>query len=158
MIIRLLPLLIYTLVTCAGCHKADGDNWLKTYPTTGKLTINSLPANGAVIRLYPVTPQADTLSPVIPTGIVQEDGSFELTSYRSGDGAPEGDYYVTFEWPDPKLLPPQLSTIEDPPDRLKNRYTTPDRSSLQVHIAAGENQLEPMVLEKVEILTSPSKK
>lgn len=154
---QLFLLLCCAIISFAGCRKtSDQRNWLQTHPTAGKISINGKSANGAIVRLFPVAPQPETVSPVIPSGVVREDGSFELTSYEIGDGAPEGEYRVTVEWPDPKLLSPQLSMIQDPPDRLKNRFTNPERSTIKVRITAGKNQLEPIVLEKVEILSGSS--
>lgn len=39
-----------------------------------------------------------------------------------------------------------------PPDRLKGRFANPKTSTLQMSIVEGENQIPPIVLEKVEIL------
>jgi len=152
-----LCLLLTGLLIPQSCaKKISEEGWLPTYETAGQVTVNGVPAKGAIVRFYPVSPQADANSPVVPAGVVQEDGTFQLTSYKSNDGAPEGEYHVTLIWPDPKLLSPQLSTSEDPPDRLKNRFAKPERSTIKVRIAAGENHLEPIVLEKVEILSGSS--
>lgn len=147
-------LLLFSFV---GCGKPAAENdWLETHPAIGTVMINGVPASGAIVRLYPTSPQPHVTSPVIPTGTVQKDGTFELTSYRTGDGAPEGDYRVTLEWPDSKLNASKGGMPEDPPDRLKNRFANPERSTIQVHVAPGENQLDPITLEKVEILSGSS--
>lgn len=144
-------------LTLSGCGEEPRDQrWLPTYYTSGEVMINGQPANGAVIRLYPVTPQKDVASPIVPTGTVQENGVFELTSYSTGDGAPEGDYRATLEWPDPKLNATKGGMPEDPPDRLKGRFSNPKRSTIKVHVSAEENVLKPIVLEKVEIRTGSS--
>ena len=33
-----------------------------------------------------------------PVGIVLDDGSFKVTAYDPGDGAPQGDYVATIQW------------------------------------------------------------
>ena len=65
---------------------------------------------------------------------------------------------MTVEWPDASLNAAKGGMPEDPPDRLMNRFSNPDRSNLKAHVAAGENQLEPIVLEKVQIRSGPSAK
>ncbi len=153
---RLLGLwmIVALLSGCGG--KSTPESWLETYPTTGTLTINGAPAKGAIVRLFPLEPQPNVTSPVIPTATVREDGSFELMSYQTGDGAPEGGYAVTVEWPDPKLNASKGGMPEDPPDRLKGRFTNPERSKFKVQIVPGTNQLEAITLEKAEILKGSS--
>ncbi|SFH74830.1 carboxypeptidase regulatory-like domain-containing protein [Planctomicrobium piriforme] len=155
--IRLAGLALVVL-TWHGCGKATESNWLSTHPARGQVKINGVPACGAIVRLYPVNPQAEDRSPVVPTGHVKADGSFELTTYSTGDGSPAGDYRVTLEWPDPQVNASRGAMPEDPPDRLKSRFLKPERSTLKVLIAAGKNELEPIVLDKVEILAGSSLK
>ncbi|WP_437229230.1 carboxypeptidase regulatory-like domain-containing protein [Planctomicrobium sp. SH661] len=142
-----------------GCARQnDPEGWLPTQATSGRVVVNGEPAKGAIVRLYPVATQANANSPIVPTGTVQEDGSFQLTTYRSDDGAPEGEYKVTLEWPDPNMNSAKGGMPEDPPDRLKKRFSNPEKSTIKRSITSGENQLEPIVLEKVEILAGSSLK
>lgn len=131
-----------------GCgSKQQGTDWLPTYRTKGHLTFKGDPATGAIVRLFPMTPQSGAKSPVIPIGTVNEEGAFELTSYSTGDGAPEGDYWITVEWPDPAMNSSKGGMPEDPPDRLLRRYADPGRSKLKAHISAQENLLDDISLD-----------
>ncbi len=71
-----------------------------------------------------------------PHAIVEPDGSFRLTTYRTGDGAPAGSYALTVSWP----LPP-VRGREEGPDRLRGRYADPARPLRRVEVAAGDNDL-----------------
>ena len=67
------------------------------YPVHGKIVDNlDKPAVGATIVFHPV--DANDPDPARPIGNVEEDGSFTLTTYEKGDGAPAGDYIATIEW------------------------------------------------------------
>ena len=150
---------VLTLWMMTGCGEQSLQSAaLPTHPTTGQLTINGVPVKGAIVRLFPVAPAAEGSSPIVPTGTVREDGTFELTSYVTGDGAPQGDYLITLEWPDPSLVSSRDAMPGDAPDRLKHRFFNPERSKLKAHIAAGENRLEPIVLENVSLLPGSSLK
>ncbi|WP_397571295.1 carboxypeptidase regulatory-like domain-containing protein [Schlesneria sp. T3-172] len=140
--------LIVASIVLPGCsHQKPGKDWLPTYRTEGYVTVQGEPAVGAIVRLFPTVPQEDTKPPVIPTGVVNEDGLFELTSYSTGDGAPEGEYFITVEWPDPTISTSQSAVPEDPPDRLKHRYSDPKRSKLKASISAEENLLDEISLD-----------
>src|SRR5690606_10316468 len=73
----------------AGCGGAD---WhAATVPVSGTVQINGLPAANAVVELHAVGEPPDSRNSR-PWGIVQLDGTYELTTYEQGDGAPPGDY------------------------------------------------------------------
>lgn len=100
-------------------------------------------AEGALVVFHPVAPSEPKTTN--PNGTVQADGSFKLTTYDSGDGAPANDYVVTIFWPEPPKSP-----IDHPamgPDQLKNRYTDPASSEIRVSIHEGENLLDPIRID-----------
>lgn len=125
----------------SGCGD-DGDR-TAVHPTSGKLTYEGIVPEGALVVLHP----KDATSPyaVRPTAKVQSDGSFALTTYETGDGAPAGDYVVTVTWaqavqvggdfvPGPELIPP--------------KYQKPQTSDLVVSVAEGDNDLAPIVIRR----------
>ncbi|WP_040593080.1 hypothetical protein [Schlesneria paludicola] len=140
-------LMVVPLILQGCSDKPQGNDWLSTYSSKGYVIVKGDPAKGAIVRLFPMAPQAGAKSPVIPTGTVNEDGLFELTSYRTGDGAPEGDYWVTVEWPDPTMNATKGGMPEDPPDRLLGRFSDPRRSKLKAHISPQDNLLEDISLD-----------
>jgi hypothetical protein len=62
------------------------------------------------------------------------DGSFEIATYESGDGVPEGDYVLTFSWQAFNLL----SNSYSGPDKLKQRYSDSKASEVRLTVKAGE--------------------
>lgn len=126
----------------AGC--GDSGNRVDVHPVSGKVLHRGGPATGAKVVLY-ATERPDSTTP-FPSAVVQPDGSFTLTSYTVGDGAPAGKYKVTVVWPEP--IPPGVhAESHSPADRLGGRYSNPDQSKLEVTVTEGENELEPFNLQ-----------
>ncbi|HTQ37450.1 MAG TPA: hypothetical protein VMJ32_00380 [Pirellulales bacterium] len=134
------------VLSTAGCGSSGPQDLLTAYPVVGKVSFKGAAPQGAYVALHS---KSDLKAPngqvVVPRAQVQPDGTFELSSYNSNDGAPEGDYVLTVEWhktikgPDgdpvlsPNLLPPQ--------------YSKPGTSPVKVTIVAGKNELTPIVLK-----------
>jgi len=149
----------YLAALCAavfcGCGGPEYDT-IPTHPVTGRITVNGVPARGAIVRLHPKTTQPGTKYPLMPSGTANAEGVFQLTTYEGPDGAPAGEYVVTVEWPDRDWRPPGGGFPPPPPDRMKGRFADPKRSTIEVQVVEGENQLEPIVLENVQILKGSS--
>lgn len=132
---KLWLLLVVITVSLTACD--DGGDQIPVFPVTGRVVHQGQPAEGALVSLHPL----DSKLPAAlqPSGKVQADGAFSLTTYETGDGAPAGKYAATIFWP----APPQ-SPIEAPdsgPDRLAGRYLDPQKSPWQVEISEGPNEL-----------------
>lgn len=128
------------LLLCLGC----GENWqAETYPAHGRITINGEAPNGAVIELY-ATGEAVDVRNSRPWAIVQEDGTYALSTYERGDGAPAGQYAVTVRWP-PDVSQPSLA------DRLGGAFVRPERSRWGVTVGEGENELPPIEITGAQI-------
>lgn len=126
----------------AGCGgEATG---VAVHPVAGNVLVRGAPASGAKIVFY-TTGVQDPRTP-IPQATAGDDGAFELTSFKPGDGAPAGDYRVTIEWPAP--LPAGVNPeMYGPKDRLSGRYATPEKSGLSATVADGDNLLPPFYLK-----------
>lgn len=106
-----------------------------TFPVEGSLTIDGKPAEGAQVILHPADGRNFDQRGARPTGRVASDGTFQVTTYHAGDGAPAGRYVVTIFWAvDPDSLEPS-------PDRLKGRFLDPARSTLNAEIKAAATKL-----------------
>lgn len=116
----------------------------KPYPVTGKVAYQGKPAAGFQVVFNPVTEQNGPR--FAPSGTTNDNGEFHLRSYQADDGAPPGEYAVTFTWlqpvpgPDPGDAPRQI-------DRLRGRYSDPTRSVFKVSVHEGDNTLEPFTLK-----------
>ena len=86
-----------TLVALAsGCGGQKGP---RLYPVKGSVRINGEPARDVNVVFTPVTLPADGATPLSPSAVTGDDGSFRLMSFKPGDGAPAGDYQVTVIYP-----------------------------------------------------------
>ena len=78
----------------AGCGKSD---FHRVYPVKGKILVDGQPAFECLIYLNR-TFDDDHPRRVTPYALTDEQGEFQITSYITNDGAPEGEYVVTIEW------------------------------------------------------------
>ncbi|MBR9804003.1 hypothetical protein GYB59_20955 [bacterium] len=132
--------LVACLIGLSGC----GSDWqASTYPARGIVSINGLPPAGAIIQLHPTGDSVDVRKSV-PWALVEEDGTYTLTTYEPGDGAPAGEYAVTIKW-SPDVTTPSFE------DRLNNAYTNPAESQWIFTITKGKNSLPPIEITKEEV-------
>jgi hypothetical protein len=117
-----------------GCSGSRSDQ-PRVYATKGQVFVGGQPAVNARVQLQAV--DSPTLRPLCPHAIVGADGTYQLTTFRSNDGAPAGTYALTLTWPSP----PKPGHDEDGPDRFRGRYADPQRPLRQVEIKPSANDL-----------------
>jgi len=79
-----------------------------------------------------------------PGAQVKRNGSFQLSTYASYDGAPAGRYAVTIVYPSPEK---KVDGENAGPDLLRGRYGDAKTTPLRVEIKEGTNEMEPFNLE-----------
>jgi hypothetical protein len=134
-------LLVLAVLLVSGCGRS---NRLPSFPVRGQVLYQGRPAREALVIFHPVASGAE-FDVVCPSGRVGSDGSFTLTTYQAGDGAPAGEYAVTIDWRE------HTAPVEGaPPGRslLPDRYSNPKTSKLHVQIKEGTNELEPFKLTR----------
>jgi hypothetical protein len=136
-------LCLSALVACvAGC---GGPSRPAVHPVTGHVFFQkTTPAAGAFVVFQPVTDGLEKAMAARPFAKVESDGSFSLTTYEAGDGAPEGEYGVTVVWAPPAASKgPRITdggaTL---PDKLGGRYGNPKKPALKASVKKGENTFE----------------
>ncbi len=127
----IVAVLALTLASCANGRKP-------VVPVRGKVFLGGKPADGALVVFNPVGDKDPNA--VRPQGTVGSDGAFEMTTYKENDGAPPGEYSVTFVW----LLENPKTKKEWSP--LPTRYMDPEKSGVRVTINEGTNDLQPFAL------------
>ncbi len=126
-------------VACVSC--AGGQ---KVYPVRGQVLFQGKPAAGATVVFHPVSADPKAVErPPTPTGTVQPDGSFTLSTYPYGDGAPPGEYKVAVVW-----LDREKAVEGSVPNRLPAKYASPQDSGLTATVNAGPTELQPFQLKK----------
>ena len=127
-------------VGCGG----SGISAPKTAPVRGVVHYKGKPAAGVRVTFHP---QFDMGSvKFTPSGVTDKDGKFTLSTAAAGDGAPPGEYVVTFERPQVES-DRKSSGIEVEVDAWKGKYSDPAASQRKVQIQKGENELEPFRLD-----------
>lgn len=128
-----------------ACSGATGLN-----PVEGKVLYKKGPVKGAAVTFHPKA--GDPIKAIRPTGFTKDDGTFTLTT-GDREGAPAGEYVVTFTWP--KEVPVKAKKPvgtdwggpPDAPDYFGGAYADLNTSAFKVEIKAGPNKLEPFVLK-----------
>jgi hypothetical protein len=115
---------------------ADGRK--PVYPVRGQvLDSKGKPAAGALVVFHPL----DTDDVNKPVAHVDDKGTFTLTTYSEGDGAPAGKYAITLEWPVPRKTP----FDKEGPDRLGGRFGNPKTSPLHFTVEPRQDNEVPVI-------------
>ncbi len=134
--------LALALLAPAGCSSRPLPG-PQPYPVHGKVLYQGQPAKGWRVAFYPLSEQRKLR--FAPAAVTDDKGEFRLRSYAPGDGAPLGEYAVTFQWPQ------HVNTGDEPEpvpevDQLQGRYSDPRTSRWKVVVHEGDNALVPFVL------------
>jgi hypothetical protein len=128
--------LCLALASCAET-KRYGDH--PPVPVSGQVLVNGQPAKGVVLTFYHDGDWGKYS--IVPQGWTDDSGRFEMATYGVKDGAPEGDYLVTAEWP------AYIRAKEWGPDKLGGKYAKKESSGLKVHVEKAKNELLPFELK-----------
>jgi hypothetical protein len=141
-----LSLLLALFFVGAGCRERE--QRVPVFPVRGAVFADGKPAAKALVIFHPVNgaaaPAADVDAPR-PTGEVAADGSFSLSTYTAGDGAPAGEYTITVSWPEGSS---SIGGDADAgPDRLGGRYLNPQTSGLRARVNETATDIPPFQLK-----------
>ena len=105
------------------------------YAVEGKVLVNGEPAENLNVAFHPLDGDKNLFCPV---GRTNSKGIFHLMTRSGADGAPAGEYSVTFVWPDGLI---DECECPDPSlhDRLKGLYAKADQSTFQVRVGSSGN-------------------
>ena len=112
-------------------------------PVSGRVLIKGELAAGVRVRMYPLFSMGK-----IEWGVVGETGptgEFTVGTGTPGNGAPPGEYVVTFT--KPRIDTDPNHGIEIEVDDFEGKYSDPDNSDWTVTITDGDNELEPFLLD-----------
>src|SRR5262245_37962723 len=83
--------LAVTSALCFGCGSSD-----LPVPVSGKVTVDGVPVGNAGIVFHPKDGKGRPAS-----AETADDGTYRLTTFKSGDGALKGEYQVSLVWEEP---------------------------------------------------------
>ncbi|MGE5191197.1 MAG: hypothetical protein ACM3U2_01765, partial [Deltaproteobacteria bacterium] len=131
-----------SLGACSGCGESSS-NRTPTYPVVGAVLVDGQPVEMLAVRCVRLS-EADKEHPTESQCFTAADGTFEISTYEAGDGVPEGEYVLTFQWGEWNLF----SRTYDG-DKLDGRYSDPAKSATKFEVVAGE----PTDLGTIELTT-----
>jgi hypothetical protein len=126
-------------LAAAGC----GSSKPPVLPAGGKVAYKkTTPPVDALVVFHPVDPAVEKRIGGKPFAKVKDDGTFALTTYAEGDGAPEGEYGVTIDWrPKTKDVKFSLGSGEGGGGgpALNPKYSNPQQPFTKVTVKKGES-------------------
>ncbi len=122
-------LVLSLLLVCCSCGDRIKEKPL--FPVIGKVLVDNKPVGQLAIRCISAT-GIDQNDPTTSATFTQEDGSFSISTYRSGDGVPEGDYSLTFQWGERNLMNMSYSG-----DKFNGKYSDPNASTIKFTVKPG---------------------
>jgi len=131
--------LLVTLAVVCGCSSEPPR--VPVFPVTGKVTFKGKPAEGAQVVLFAVN--SANAAELAPSGKVGKDGTFSLTAYEPGDGAPDGDYVATISWR--KMVVGDGGAAAGP-NVIPAKYGSAATSPVKVSVKGGPTQIPPIAI------------
>ncbi len=110
------------------------NNRKATHPVAGQVLLDGCPLPGSMVVFSLASADGKKFTR-LGDARIEADGSFVLSSYRSGDGAPVGDYAVT--------VTPGFSLVERPgkpgPNSVPEKYRKTETTPLKATVKEGKN-------------------
>ena len=131
------------VLACAAACGCGGGNIQapRTAPVAGAVTLKGKPVAGVRVTFHPKFDMGAVK--FAPSGTTDKQGRFTLSTAAAGDGAPPGEYAVTFELmqggADKRGLDIEV-------DAWKGRYADP-AAGRPVTVKSGANELETFQLD-----------
>ena len=120
-----------TLTVALLCCGVVGCGGPKTHPVGGRVVYGQEEAPAGDLVGYGVT-AVGADPPITAVGVIEDDGSFVLSTFGDEDGAVAGRYRVA--------LTPPLPYGDEPPSPvlIDAKYLDPDTSGLEINIPGDE--------------------
>lgn len=132
-------MLVLTLASCGGSSKKP------CFPVQGQVFAgqgkNRVPATGAII-IFAAKGSAKNADPC-PNARVGADGTFVVSTYGNGDGAPAGDYAITIHWP--AHGPPRPYKGKIPMDKRKAPHGDLEKSRISYAVETRQDNVVPLI-------------
>lgn len=124
---------LLVVLTLTGCGEAKKPGRVPVFPTAGSVAVKGKPEADVMLLFHPL---GDGLKDVRCYARSAADGSFKVSTYETGDGAPEGEFAVTMTWP--------TVSVEDGgfgEDRWKGKFNNPQSTPFKATIKGPQTEL-----------------
>ncbi|MGI8979797.1 MAG: hypothetical protein ACR2FY_11285 [Pirellulaceae bacterium] len=118
----------------AGCGGKTGP---RCHPVEGRVLYQNQPLAEAMVVFHPLIPPSEKVPQ--PIGNTDAAGRFEMTTLKSGDGAPAGEYAITIELREPRQIGEEV--VRDGPNLLPPKYASPRDTPLRYKVVPGKNEV-----------------
>jgi len=137
-------LLLFSFMVISGCgEELSFKSTVPVFPASGKILYLGKPLAGVILIFH----STDVNQKIKSQATTDEDGKFVATTFKTADGAPEGDYTITLVVPSNE----SDSTREDAaterqfrkerPVRFPSKYQNPATSPLKVKVSKNQPDL-----------------
>lgn len=126
-------LLLAASVTALGSCTKKGADRKVTIPVSGQVVVDGQPTAMVKVECHPVG-GIDKEQPTVTQAVTDKEGKFQLSTYEGGDGAPIGEYKLTFTWQEFNAIAGSFTG----PDKLKGRYSDPNASQVTLKVEKGK--------------------
>ena len=116
----------------AGCGGGNS-NEKQVFEIKGTVMVDGKPVDQIQVALHDKA-GLDSKQPTYPQGFTDESGKIRISTYADGDGAPAGEYNVTFSWQEFDLM----SRSYAGPDKLNTKYSDPKTTTFSLSLGAGK--------------------
>jgi hypothetical protein len=120
----------------AGCGGGGGGATEKTYPAKGVVTMDGKPFGPVNVALVP----SDGKNRPSAAGKVGPDGQFTVTTFKTGDGAPAGNYKILIsqDLTNPVSFPAVYTQLDQTPFTVKIETVSGDKvNEINLDLKAG---------------------
>ncbi|HEX4069989.1 MAG TPA: hypothetical protein VHX68_02425 [Planctomycetaceae bacterium] len=147
---------LVTASLSVGCGKSRPEikGKLPVFPVKGKVMMDGQPMAGATVLFYPTQEFPKGAAQQRPRAVVEDDGTFQVSTYGTNDGAPAGEYKVTVSWKGDTegLTSEQLQEL---PEKAPETVQHSRSSKLRVEVKNGDNPLPTWDLTERQASNTP---
>ncbi len=126
------------LCTAVGCSKAEKPFTKSTVKVKGTITVDGQPPETPIQLEFRSEQIPDPDHPSSSTASTGTDGSFEVSTYDTGDGVPEGKYALVATW----MKFDALSNQFKEPDKLGGKYDAINESPKHFEVKPGDEPID----------------
>ena len=135
---------LLVVLMAGGCGKTElvDPNELPTVPVTGTVLVDGKAVGMIRVTANDMTDPPRTFSS--PAAFTDNEGKFKLRTFREDDGAPEGEYKLTFQYGTMNLIMGR----EYKGDKFKGKYSKKETSKFPLKVEGS-----PVDLGTIELTT-----
>jgi hypothetical protein len=137
--LRCLAAVLLVTFACAFAAGCSSNTHTPVYPVQGQILLNGKPLSEAIVTFHP---QGNAPAEPLPSAHTDAEGRFKLTSFATGDGAPEGNYAISLVCF--RTHPIRKGFEGDATNIVPARYANASTSRLTATVVRGPNELPPL--------------